>query len=343
MNNINIVPPTLTSVSAGQETVPPIFIRDEKDHPKVPYNQFSNEVPVISFSGIDQVGGRRREEIILKISQAFETWGLFQLVDHGVDTKLMSDMIRFSKEFFALPDDEKLRLDMSDGHKDGKDGFMVSSHLKGKPKAHWREFLYYHMQPISSRDYSRWPDKPEGWREVMKQYGDKLLLLNHTLLQVLSEALGLDKEALSQACEELNLTMAINFYPTCPRPDAVVGLNRHTDHGTITMLLQDQVGGLQVTKDNGETWATIQPIADAFVIFLGDHGHLLCNGKFKSAVHRAVVNSNCSRLSITMFQSPDGESAVYPLKVGEGEKPIIDEPFPYIDMFHRKLAYFRAN
>ncbi|XP_071722924.1 naringenin,2-oxoglutarate 3-dioxygenase-like [Rutidosis leptorrhynchoides] len=326
-----VVPPTLTSLAA-QKILPPDFVREEEERSRVPHNLFSSEIPVISLSGIDQVGGKR-EEICKKIADALEEWGLFQFVEHGVNKKLISDMISLSNEFFALPDEEKLRFDMSDGQ---RDGFIVSSLFKGARKAHWREFLSYYFQPISICDYSWWPDKPKGWREVMRRYGNEVLGLNCMILEMLSEAMGLDKEAFRKAGVELNAKMLINFYPKCPQPDLTLGLDRHTDHGTITLLLQDQVGGLQVTKDKGKTWNTVQPIEDAFVIILGDHGHYLCNGRFKNADHHAVVNSESSRLSIGVFQTPAVEAMVYPLEIREGEKPILDEPFPYIDMFNEK-------
>jgi naringenin 3-dioxygenase len=68
--------------------------------------------------------------------------------------------------------------------------------------------------------------------------------------------------------------VVVNFYPKCPQPDLTLGLKRHTDPGTITLLLQDLVGGLQATRDGGNTWITVQPIAGAFVVNLGDHGHV---------------------------------------------------------------------
>jgi len=116
---------TITSLSE-ENTFESRFIRDEDERPKVAYNQFSNEIPIISMVGIDEVNGRR-EEICKKIVEACEEWGVFQIVDHGVDTQLISEMTRLAKEFFALPPEEKLRFDNSGGK---KDGFIVSSHLQ---------------------------------------------------------------------------------------------------------------------------------------------------------------------------------------------------------------------
>lgn len=64
----------------------------------------------------------------------------------------------------------------------------------------------------------------------------------------------------------------------------------------------------------------------------------LSNGRFKNADHQAVVNSNRSRLSIATFQNPAPEATVYPLKVREGEKPVLEEPIPFTEMYRRKMS-----
>nr|ACM62745.1 flavanone-3-hydroxylase [Garcinia mangostana] len=326
-------PTTLTALE-GETILRASFVRDEDERPKVAYNQFSNDVPVISLEGIDE-GGQKRAEICKKIVEACEEWGIFQVVDHGVDTKLVSEMTRLARAFFALPPEEKLRFDMSGGK---KGGFIVSSHLQGEAVQDWREIVTYFSYPTRTRDYSRWPDKPDGWVDVTKDYGDQLMGLACKLLEVLSEAMGLEKEALTKACVDMDQKIVVNYYPKCPQPDLTLGLKRHTDPGTITLLLQDQVGGLQATRDNGETWITVQPIEGAFVVNLGDHGHFLSNGRFRNADHQAVVNSNCSRLSIATFQNPAPDAIVYPLKIREGEKSILEEPITFSEMYRRKMA-----
>nr|AMQ48655.1 flavanone 3-hydroxylase [Vassobia dichotoma] len=327
-----MAPSTLTAL-ADEKTLQTSFIRDEEERPKVAYNKFSDEIPVISLKGLDESG--KRGEICEKIVKACEDWGVFQVVDHGVDDELISQMTKFAKEFFALPPEEKLRFDMSGGK---KGGFIVSSHLQGEVVQDWREIVTYFSYPIGARDYSRWPDKPQGWIAVTEKYSEKLMDLACKLLQVLSEAMGLEKEALTKACVDMDQKVVVNFYPKCPQPDLTLGLKRHTDPGTITLLLQDQVGGLQATKDNGKTWITVQPVEGAFVVNLGDHGHYLSNGRFKNADHQAVVNSNSSRLSIATFQNPAPEAIVYPLKIREGEKAVMDEPITFAEMYRRKMS-----
>ncbi|KAG6775702.1 hypothetical protein NC652_013652 [Populus alba x Populus x berolinensis] len=328
-----MAPSTLTAL-AEEKTLRASFVRDEDERPKVAYNQFSNEIPVISIAGIDD-GGEKRAEICNKIVEACEDWGVFQIVDHGVDAKLVSEMTTLAKEFFALPPEEKLRFDMSGGK---KGGFIVSSHLQGEAVQDWREIVTFFSYPIRTRDYSRWPDKPEAWKAVTEEYSKKLMELACKLLGVLSEAMGLETEALTKACVDMDQKVVVNFYPKCPQPDLTLGLKRHTDPGTITLLLQDTVGGLQATRDNGKTWITVQPVEGAFVVNLGDHGHYLSNGRFRNADHQAVVNSNSSRLSIATFQNPAPDATVYPLKIREGEKSVLDEPITFAEMYRRKMS-----
>ncbi|KAK9129520.1 hypothetical protein Sjap_010007 [Stephania japonica] len=330
-----MAPPRTLTALVEKKTLEESFIRDEDERPKLAYNQFSDAIPVISLAGIEEVEGRRAE-ICKKIVEACEDWGIFQVVDHCVDSKLVAEMTRLAREFFALPPEEKLRFDMSGGK---KGGFIVSSHLQGEAVQDWREIVTYFSYPKRARDYSRWPDKPEGWTAVTEAYSEKLMELACKLLEVLSEAMGMEKEALTKACVDMDQKVVINFYPKCPQPDLTLGLKRHTDPGTITLLLQDQVGGLQATRDNGKTWITVQPIEGAFVVNLGDHGHqYLSNGRFKNADHQAVVNSNYSRLSIATFQNPAPDAVVFPLKVRKGEKPILEEPITFAEMYRRKMS-----
>ena len=101
-----------------------------------------------------------------------------------------------------------------------------------------------------------------------------MLELWRVLVELISEILGLESEAIQKACGEGEQKVLLNYYPKCPQPELALGLKRHTDPGVITIALQDTVGGLQVTKDDGSNWVTVEPIHSAFVVFLGGIMHV---------------------------------------------------------------------
>lgn len=86
--------------------------------------------------------------------------------------------------------------------------------------------------------------------------------------------MGVEKEAIAKACVDMEQRMVVNHYPKCPQPDLALGIMRHTDPGTITILIlfQDQLGGLQVPRDGAKTWSLFNLLREeAFIVYLGDH------------------------------------------------------------------------
>ncbi|CDP21791.1 unnamed protein product [Coffea canephora] len=102
----------------------------------------------------------------------------------------------------------------------------------------------------------------------------------------------------------------MNFYPTCPNPELTIGVGRHSDMGTLTVLLQDGIGGLYVKLEEDalvgrkEEWIEIPPIPGALVINVGDSLQILSNGRYTSAEHRVSTTSKQSRVSIPVFTAP---------------------------------------
>ena len=96
----------------------------------------------------------------------------------------------------------------------------------------------------------------------------ELHILCLKLLAAISEALGLDSDYLKNLIGENTHFMVINYYPPCPNPDLSLGISDHSDKGSVTVLMQGDVSGLQVLKDG--KWVTVEPIPNAFVVHLGD-------------------------------------------------------------------------
>ncbi|CAN1807381.1 1-aminocyclopropane-1-carboxylate oxidase homolog 1 [Linum perenne] len=124
------------------------------------------------------------------------------------------------------------------------------------PVGNWRDVILFHMAPDPPQ-----PDElPSCCREIVAEYSGEILKVGDLLMELLSEALGLDPNHLKGiGCRE-GLGLASSYYPTCPQPELTLGSTHHTDLGFVTVLLQDHVGGLQVHRHN--SWLDVPFIKD---------------------------------------------------------------------------------
>ncbi|CAN1807377.1 Deacetoxyvindoline 4-hydroxylase [Linum perenne] len=152
--------------------------------------------------------------------------------------------------------------------------------------------------------------KPYFDREIVAEYSGEILKVGDLLMELLSEALGLDPNHLKGiGCRE-GLGLASSYYPTCPQPELTLGSTHHTDLGFVTVLLQDHVGGLQVHRHN--SWLDVPFIKDGLVVNVADMLQLISNDKFKSAEHRVRVTSVEPRVSVAAyFGNPSLASRMY--------------------------------
>ena len=151
------------------------------------------------------------------------------------------------------------------------------------------------------------------------------------LLQVLLNKLNvkeIDKETEHMLMGAMRLNF--NYYPKCPNPELTAGVGRHSDISTITVLLQDDSGGLYVRRegdgdrDQADSWIHVPPVNGALVINVGDVLQIMSNDLYKSVEHRAVPKRNKSRISIPIFVNPGPKALIGPLPqvLESGEKPI---------------------
>ncbi|CAN1279547.1 1-aminocyclopropane-1-carboxylate oxidase homolog 11 [Linum perenne] len=137
--------------------------------------------------------------------------------------------------------------------------------------------------------------------EIVVEYSKKVGILGELVLELLSEALGLASNRIKDLEGTKGLNLICHYYPACPQPQLTMGACKHADNTFITILLQDNTGGLQVLHK--DQWVHIPPLPHALVVNLGDLLQLISNDKFISAEHRVLSQNVGPRVSIASFFS----------------------------------------
>ncbi|QHO14277.1 hypothetical protein HN51_071663 [Arachis hypogaea] len=288
-------------VDAGLTKLPKIFVHDNHkvnvSSPSSSSSATNVSIPVIDLGSLHEEGNSRHE-IVQKVKDAGEKWGFFQVVNHEIPQSVLDEMLDGVRKFhehgvrkFHEQDAEVKREFYS--RDITKRVFYNTNFNFSTSEVNWRDTLYCLLAPGPLDPHQL----PSICRDVIIEYLNHLKKLALTLLELLSEALGLEGNYLKDIdCAE-GIFMVGNYYPPCPQPELTWGLSSHTDLGFVTILLQDQVGGLQVFHEN--QWFDITPFPGAFIINVGDMMQLITNDKFMSAKHRVMAQKVGPRVSVS--------------------------------------------
>ena len=259
-----------------------------------------------------------------QIGDACRGAGFFYIVGHGVPDALQRDLMAVSRAFFAWPQARKMALHMSHGGRAWRGYFPVGEELtSGLPDQ--KEGLYFGSElpdshprvvagtPLHGRNL--FPDALPALRTTVLSYIDALTALGHRLMAALSLSLGLPARYFWDRYTHDPLTLfRIFHYPTSSTPPGEVdswGVGEHTDYGVLTLLLQDDVGGLSVKT--GGRYVAAPPIPGSLVCNIGDMLERMTGGLYKSTPHRVRNTSGRDRLSFPFFFDPGWDSAVQPI------------------------------
>ncbi|TVU16049.1 hypothetical protein EJB05_39596 [Eragrostis curvula] len=318
----------LLSTVERRETLPESYIRPESDRPRLSEVMTDNNIPLIDLTSPD------KERVITEIGLACQTYGFFQVINHGISEDLLEKVMAVGLQFFRLPAEEKAKLYSDEPSK--KIRLSTSFNVRKETVHNWRDYLRLHCHPLEEF-LPEWPSNPESFKEIISTYCHEVRLLGLRLLGMISLSLGLEEDYIEKVLGEQEQHMAVNYYPQCPEPDLTFGLPKHTDPNAITILLQDpKVAGLQVLKD-GDQWIAVNPRANALVINLGDQLQALSNGAYKSVWHRAVVNAAQERMSVASFLCPCNSAVISPAPslVADEDAPVY-QSYTY-DEYYKKF------
>ncbi|KAJ7979895.1 1-aminocyclopropane-1-carboxylate oxidase [Quillaja saponaria] len=292
-------------VDTGIKKIPRIFIRPPDEVAEDSKFTCNNNlhVPLIDLGDIR---GDQHKKIVDEVRIASESWGFFQVVNHGIPSSVLEEMIKGVREFNEQ--DHEVRKKFYTRDRARKVRVNSNLDLYRSRAAGWRDSLVISM---GSSDIE--PEElPAACRTTTVEYIKHVKKLGETLFEVLSEALDLKPDYLrAMACSK-ECSFVCHYYPACPEPEIALGVKKHSDPSFLTILLQDQIGGLQVLHDNH--WVGVHPISGGLVINIGDLLQIISNDKFKSVQHRALVNHIDPRISVACFFLGEGTAVYKPIK-----------------------------
>lgn len=295
-------------------------LKDDLDqYPIAESGDLVEQVPVIDVGAIvDNAESPAAQDAVQRIAAAATEWGFFQVVNHGIAATLIDDTWRETVRFFAQPAAVKDTVMRS---RDNPWGYYNNELTKNqRDKKEVFDYTTDGVDPIYESE-NRWPDIDDGFRRTMCAYRDAVTDLSLALLRAFCVGLGLPA-AFMQADFERGHTgfIRLNYYPVEDPlaasnveqlPVADLGVHHHTDAGALTVLLQDEVGGLQVFRDG--YWHNIEPTPGALVINTGDMMQVWSNDIYQAAMHRVLAMEQRDRYSIPFFFNPTAETRVSPL------------------------------
>lgn len=275
-------------------------------------------VPVIDIGGLWSEDRRARIEVANRVGRASAESGFYYIVNHGITPSVLDGAVAASRRFFASPIEDRLRIKVERSNR-GYTPLFDSTHPDEKPDANegFEMGLEQDGLPASGlaglvQAPNRWPDLP-GFREPVLAYYTAALATGVRLLRAYALYFGLEEDFFSRHFTRPVADMRLAHYPVSDAVRAVseFGTGAHTDHGIVTLLWQDDCGGLEVCLPDGR-WAAVPPKPGSLVVNIGELMTRWTNGRLTSTLHRVVNRSGRDRFSIPLFVHPDADTSVDP-------------------------------
>jgi isopenicillin N synthase-like dioxygenase len=311
-----------------------------------------DQIPVIDFGPFRDGSGK--QSVADAIRDASESIGFFYLKNHGLPQSSLDEAFAASHQFFDLPVEQKLSIKINRFHR----GYVPLDDVRYKEEyaPNHNESLFVGLPlpvddpavtaPGSMHGPNQWPTAMPELRPALERYHAEASALGQVLLRACALALGLDEAFFRQFYTRPATFVRTIRYPAqpAPRPENKFGAGPHSDYGCITILAQDDAGGLQVKARRGDGWIDAKSLPGTLVINIGDMLMRWTNDRWVSTQHRVINTSGKYRYSIAAFVDPDhdtlvkcidscqgpGNPARYPpITQGEYLKQLYDKTYAY--------------
>ncbi|XP_077217860.1 azadirone synthase LFS-like isoform X4 [Tasmannia lanceolata] len=288
----------------------------------------ASDFPAISkFTALNciDISNPNIQESVSLLKQASLDSGFFYVINHGISQEFMDEVFSQSKRFFELPIDKKMKLLRNEKHRGYTPVLDEILDPDNQVNGDYKEGYYIGVE-VSENDPQAekpfygpnvWPSEDilPGWREIMEKYHRESLGVAKAVARIIALALDLagdffDKpEMLGEPIATLRL---LHYEGRASDPTkGIYGAGAHSDFGLITLLVSDDVLGLQICKDKDaqpQIWEYVAPLKGAFIVNLGDMLERWSNCIFRSTLHRVVVRQE--RYSIAFFVEPSHDCLV---------------------------------
>lgn len=279
-------------------------------------------VPIVDVSDLASDDAAKRRAVGKAIRAVYEKLGFLYIAGHGVPEELTARAFAASRRFHALPLERKMALKMNEWHR----GYMpiatstiVTSSVAKVTRPNLSESLMV-MHEVAADDPewgkplqgpNRWPGDLPGFREDVLAYDSAQRALAERLTRAIALAFDLDEAWFAPHFARPTTWLRLLHYPPHPpeAPDDQFGSAPHTDYGFLTILAQDDSGGLQVRGNDGE-WIDAAPVPGTFVVNVADILMRWTDGVLRSTPHRVRNLSGRDRYSLPYFYDPDMNSVV---------------------------------
>ncbi|MGD8217548.1 2-oxoglutarate and iron-dependent oxygenase domain-containing protein [Pseudomonas thivervalensis] len=279
-----------------------------------------NSLPIIDISPLYDDEPDAWQAVAEQIDRACRQWGFFYIKGHPISPARIAEVLGNAQRFFALPVEEKLKIDITQTRHHRGYGAVATEQLDPTKPSDLKETFDMglhlpadHPEVLAEkplRGPNRHPDL-SGWEALMEQHYRDMQGLAQTLLRAMTLALGIERDFFDTRFNEPVSVLRLIHYP--PRDTASSaeqqGAGAHTDYGCITLLYQDAAGGLQVRNVNGQ-WIDAPPIEGTFVVNLGDMMARWSNDRYLSTPHRVISPLGVDRYSMPFFAEPHPDTLI---------------------------------